>query len=319
MCGRSIGSLPLPFVAETGKRRSKIKESSRILNIVLFAATCITTTMMGAVFADAGDGPPDTVEQWLMFFLRGCLFSGPLMGILLAHEMGHYIAGRRHNLRITPPFFIPCPPLKLFGVPLLIPGTFGAIIKIRSLMADRNALIRVGAWGPLAGSIVAIPMLAVGIYLSQSMPAPSGQQEAITINFGSSAILEFMCLIRFGYFSFERVILLHPTALAAWYGLFVTALNLLPIGQLDGGHVMYALLGPRRAPTGSLLVFLALIPLGILLWPGWLFFGVMVAILGLKHPPPLDPHAPLDRSARLIGCATVILFVLVFIPIPISI
>lgn len=278
----------------------------------------MTTTMIGAVFADVSDGPPGTLEQWFFFFLRGCLFSGPLMGILLAHEMGHYIAGRRHNLRVTLPFFIPCPPLKIFGVPLLIPGTFGAIIKIRSLITDRNALIRVGAWGPLAGSFVAIPMLAVGIYFSQSMPPPSGEGP-VAISFGSSAIMEFMCWIRFGYFSFDRTILLHPTALAAWYGLFVTALNLLPIGQLDGGHVLYALLGPRRAPWGSKVVLVCLIPLGILLWPGWLFFGILVSILGLKHPPPIDPHSPLDRGARLIGYATIILFVLIFIPVPISI
>jgi membrane-associated protease RseP (regulator of RpoE activity) len=150
------------------------------------------------------------------------------------------------------------------------------------------------------------------------MPAAPTGQEQIGISFGTSALFELMCWARFGYFSFDRVILLHPIALAAWYGLFVTALNLLPIGQLDGGHVLYALLGPRRAPIGSFAVLVCLIPLGILLWPGWLFFGVLVTVLGWRHPPPLDPYTPLDRGARLIGCATVILFLLIFIPIPIS-
>ncbi len=274
--------------------------------------------MMGAMFAGTNPGPPDTVAEWAAFFFRGCLFSGPLMAILLAHEMGHYIAGRRNNLNVTLPFFIPCPPIKLFGVPLLIPGTFGAIIKIRSVITDRNALMSIGAWGPLAGCIVGIPLLAVGIYYSKSLPLPPGQ-ESFTISFGSSAILEFLCWLRFGHLSFDRAIDLHPTALAAWYGLFVTALNLLPIGQLDGGHVLYALLGPRRGPVASIVVLACLIPLGILLWPGWLFFGVLVTILGLKHPPPLDPYTPLDRGAWIIGCATIVLFALIFIPVPISI
>lgn len=305
-------------VERIDERRSKIGKFSRVLYIVLFVATCVTTTMRGASFADMSRLPLHTVEDWVVFFLRGCLFSVPLMGILLAHEMGHFIAGKRHSLNITPPLFIPCPPISLFGMTLLIPGTFGAIIKIRSLITDRNALIRVGAWGPLAGSFVAIPMLAVGVYYSQSIPLPPGGQEHVGISFGTSALLELMCWVRFGHFSFEQAVLLHPIGLAAWYGLFVTALNLLPIGQLDGGHVLYALLGPRKAPIGSLAVLICLIPLGILLWPGWLFFGVLVTILGWRHPPPLDPYTPLDRGAKLIGCAAVILFLLIFIPIPIS-
>lgn len=278
----------------------------------------MTTTMMGAVFANDGRTTLDTFEQWAIFFLMGGQFSLPLMAILLAHEMGHYIAGRRSNLNITPPYFIPCPPVGFWGVTVPLPGTFGAFIKIRSLITDRNALIKVGACGPLAGSLVAIPMLALGIFLSKATPQVAAQQHP-GISLGSSLILELMYLIRFGDFSSGQVIFLHPTALAAWFGLFVTAINLLPMGQLDGGHVLYALVGPQRARTASLVVLACLIPLGIFFWPGWLFFGVLVTVLGLKHPPPLDSVTPLDSSGKLLGWATVILFSLVFIPVPFSV
>ncbi len=228
------------------------------------------------------------------------------MSILLVHESGHYLAGRRHRLDVTPPYFIPAiPPL----------GTFGAFIKIRSPITDRKALVEVGASGPVAGALVAIPLLIVGLYLSKVQPQ-IGQAKGFT--FGSSIILELLCWLRFGKFTSSATILLHPTAIAAWFGLFVTSMNLLPIGQLDGGHVIYALFGPRRAQIISVVVFACLIPLGILLWPGWLIFGILAFFLGLRHPPPLDPYTPLDRAGRLLGWAAIVLFVLTFIPVPLN-
>lgn len=242
----------------------------------------------------------------LDFFLGGWLFSVPLLSILLVHEMGHYLTGRRHHLDVTLPYFIPAiPPL----------GTFGAFIKIRSPIMDRNSLMDVGAAGPLAGSLVAIPFLILGLYFSEMRPHTT---EVSGLTLGSSIILEMVCLLRFGEFSFNATILLHPTAMAAMFGLFVTAMNLLPIGQLDGGHVVYALFGPRGAKIVGLTCFVALVPLGILVWPGWLMFAVLVFFLGLRHPPPIYYELPLDPRRRIIGWIAVVLFILTFVPEPLK-
>ncbi|MEI8183701.1 MAG: site-2 protease family protein [Desulfomonile sp.] len=268
--------------------------------MVLFLATAITTTAVGALYVN------QTLDSWFVFFLRGWVFSVPLMLILVVHEMGHYLTGKRRALDVTPPYFIPAiPPL----------GTFGAFIKIRSPIPDNKVLMEVGAWGPIAGAMVAIPLLMIGLVLSEIRP-PSGTHEGLAL--GSSIILELLCLIRFGQFSFNAEILLHPTAMAAWFGLFVTAMNLLPIGQLDGGHVIYALFGQRRAWLISLVVLICLIPLGIFLWPGWCVFGVLAVVLGLKHPSPVNPYIPLDRGGKILGWTAVILFILSFIPVPIT-
>jgi len=262
--------------------------------------TACTTTAVGALYANT------TFDSWGPFLLRGWVFSVPLMAILLVHEMGHYVTGRVRRLDVTPPYFIPAiPPL----------GTFGAFIKIRSPIPDRKVLLEIGALGPIAGACLAIPLLFVGLLLSEARP-PSGASEGIKL--GSSIVLELLCLLRFGHFSFEWEILLHPTALAAWFGLFVTSMNLLPIGQLDGGHVTYGLFGARAAQLISLTALLCLIPLGVFLWPGWLVFGVMTLILGLRHPPPLNPYSGLDGPGRVLGWIAVVLFVISFIPVPLS-
>ncbi len=273
------------------------------LNIALFVITAITTTVAGAIYAN------DRFDAWLPFILRGWVFSVPLMSILLTHEMGHFLAGKRRRLDVTPPYFLPAPP------PL---GTFGAFIKIRSPIPDRDALMEVGAAGPLAGSVIAIPLLLLGLFLSE--PAPRALEPvAAGFSLGSSILLEMFCLLRFGDYSSHLTVFLHPTALAAWFGLFVTAMNLLPVGQLDGGHVIYALVGERRARLVSFGFLGCMLVLGILYWPGWLVFGVLVTILGLRHPPPLDGLTPLSRSRRIVGMIALVLFVLTFIPAPIEI
>lgn len=265
----------------------------------MFIGTVITTTFVGALYAN------EKYDGWLTFFLSGWVFSVPLMSILLVHEMGHYLTGRRRFMDVTPPYFIPAPP------PL---GTFGAFIKIRSPIFNRSALVEVGASGPVAGSVVAIPLLVVGLALSEFRPQVVHTQG---FSFGSSVILELLSYAVFGDFSFNATVLLHPTALAAWFGLFVTAMNLLPIGQLDGGHVVYGLFGPRAAQKISFGAFLALFPLA-LVWPGWLMFSLLVYFLGLRHPPPLDPHTPPTPGAKVLGWVAVVLFILTFIPVPIG-
>ncbi|MDQ1239563.1 MAG: hypothetical protein QG577_1749, partial [Thermodesulfobacteriota bacterium] len=175
--------------------------------------------------------------------------------------------------------------------------------------------LEIGALGPNAGACLAIPLLFLGLLHSEARP-PSGASEGIKL--GSTLVLELLCLLRFGHFSVEWEILLHPTALAAWFGLFVTSMNLLPIGQLDGGHVTYGLFGARPARLISWAALVCLIPLGIFLWPGWLVFGVMTLILGLRHPPPLNPYTDLDARGRILGWTAVILFLICFIPVPLS-
>jgi membrane-associated protease RseP (regulator of RpoE activity) len=269
--------------------------------VLLFVATSLTTTVAGALYAN------EKFDSLWLVFLRGCWFSVPLMMILLAHEMGHYLAGRRHFLDVTLPYFIPAPP------PV---GTFGAFIRIRSAITNRRVLIEVGACGPISGSLVAIPMLMVGLLLSEVTPTKG---PAAGMALGSSLILEICSLIRFGHLTWDANVMLHPIALAAWFGLFVTAMNLLPIGQLDGGHVVYALFGPRRAKIVSMVALGSLVPLGIVFWPGWFVFGLLAVLLGMKHPPPIDPITPLDRTGLLIGYVAILLFVLTFIPVPLSI
>jgi membrane-associated protease RseP (regulator of RpoE activity) len=272
------------------------------LHVLLFAATFCAVTFAGSLYAS------EWTEWSFGAFLRGWVFSVPLMSILLVHEMGHFLAGRRRNLEVTPPYFLPAPP------PL---GTFGAFIKIKSFIPDRNALMEVGAAGPLAGSVVAIPMLFVGIWLSRMEPSSGGAREGLVL--GSSLLLEIACWLRFGEFSFTGDVFLHPTALASWFGLFVTAMNLLPIGQLDGGHVVYALFGGRAARLVSIVGFCALIPLGAFLWHGWLVFCLIVLVgLGLKHPPPLYEWEPLGPRGRALGWCCVALLILTFVPAPIS-
>jgi membrane-associated protease RseP (regulator of RpoE activity) len=229
------------------------------------------------------------------------------MTILAVHEMGHYLSGRRYRLDISLPYFIPAPVI----FPL---GTFGALIKIRSPIPNRSVLVKIGASGPVSGSLVAIPLLILGIALSEIRP-PSGAQG---FALGSSMIFELACLLRFGQFSSEATIILHPTAVAAWAGLFVTALNMLPIGQLDGGHVVYGLFGPREARIISLGFLLCLVPLGAFLWLGWLVFGTIILLLGARHPAPLDPYTPLDARSRVLAWCAIILFVLTFVPVPIA-
>lgn len=283
-------------------REELVIRRSPVINIVLFVITMISTTAVGGLYAN------DTFESWPSFLFNGLVFSVPLMSILSLHEMGHYMAGRRRGLNVTLPYFIPSiPPL----------GTFGAFIKVRSLIPNRKILMEVGAWGPLSGAVVAIPMLFLGLWLSEAYPHNSVPETGIS--FGTSLILEIGCLIRFGDFSFNNMVILHPTAMAAWFGLFVTAMNLLPIGQLDGGHVIYSLFGSRASKLISMAIFATLIPLGIFVWHGWLVFGALTLLLGLKHPPPLDEFTPLDKSGRLTGYAAIALFILTFVPAPISV
>lgn len=267
-------------------------------NVILFLITLLTTVLAGAL----QEGVNPFADPRGLY--RGIPFSFSLMGILLAHEFGHYWAARKHGLSVTLPYFIPAPP---------IIGTFGAFIKMRSPVRDRRTLMDVGAAGPLVGIVAAVPLLIAGLRLSEVRPV---QGEA-GIHLGSSLLLWFLSRIVVGPLPEGYDIVIHPVGFAGWIGLLVTALNLLPAGQLDGGHVGYALFGERQNLI-SKIVFAALVLLGILGWQGWLVWAVLLWFLGLRHPAPSEWWVPLDRKRKIIGWATAAVFVLTFIPVPFS-
>lgn len=266
------------------------------LQIVLFALTFVTTLVAGTLLAGANPlkNPAD--------LLLGLMFSIPLLSILGVHEMGHYVAARRHGVAVTPPYFIPAPSFI---------GTFGAFIKIKSPVPHRNALLDIGAAGPIAGAVIAIPVLLVGLGLSVLKPSAG----VAGIPLGESLLFRAATYAVIGDVPKGFDVVLHPVAFAGWIGLLVTALNLLPSGQLDGGHIAYAVFGSGYAKVARAVPFV-LLPMGYL-WGGWIIWAVMLFFLGTRHPAPVFAEIPLSRGRRLVGLASGVLFLLCFTPSPV--
>jgi len=239
------------------------------------------------------------------FLAGGVLFAVSLLGILGAHEFGHYWASRRNRVNATLPFFIPAPPI-------FIAGTFGAFIQIKDPIPNRRVLMEIGAAGPIAGFIVAVPTLIIGLSLSRV--APAGDFSGMT--FGSSLLLELFSkiILGVGVSSTEFNIELHPVAFAGWIGLLVTAFNLLPIGQLDGGHIIYAMFGDKCGAV-SKLFFVLLFPLGYV-WNGWWLWALIITLFGFKHAPVIDDSIILAKKHRIMGLFSIAIFVVTFIPVP---
>ena len=272
------------------------------IHIVLFGATLLTTTLAGTF--QAGGNPLSDPFALVL----GLPFALTLLLILLSHEMGHYLLARIHGVWASLPYFIPGPPFFV--------GTFGAFIRMKSAPANRSALFDIGAAGPWAGVVFAIPAVIIGLALSEVKPL--GPPSASGIILGDSLLFSALITLVLDVTPDEVRVILHPIALAGWFGLFVTFLNLLPVGQLDGGHVVYSLFGPlhRWIARAFLLVILVL---GFQGWNGWFVWVVLLAILGIDHPPTDDPVLPLDRKRTIYGWCTVGLFVLTFTPVPITI
>jgi membrane-associated protease RseP (regulator of RpoE activity) len=270
------------------------------LHLILFLLTFVTTTVAGAI-QECVDPLANPLE-----ILSGLPFALTLMLILLVHEMGHYLTSRYYNVKATLPYFIPGPSFI---------GTFGAFIKMQSQMPDRRTLFDIGASGPLAGLVFSIPAVVLGLQLSTIEPAePSACNNII---FGSSLLFRFLTKETLGFFP-AHAFTLHPVATAGWVGLFVTAMNLLPAGQLDGGHVNYALFG-RRYIWLSRLTVLAILLLGVTRWSGWLIWGVLLLFMGVRHPPPVDSETPLDAKRKLLGWLLLATLFVTFMPIPFAI
>ena len=276
-----------------------------------------------AVYLDQqfNDRKGPTLKNWVLFFvlLGSTLFTTYLAGgklyalslflILGAHEFGHYFAGVRNGVRTTLPLFIPAPP----GLFLL--GTFGAMIAIKDPIPNRRVLMEIGAAGPIAGFIVAVPILVIGLFLSEIV-VPTGQSG---FSFGSSIIMLVLSKAILGVtpLSVDFNIQLHPIALAGWVGLFVTAINLFPIGQLDGGHILYALIG-KKSQIWAKLFFVFLLSL-IFFWPNWGVWAILLLVLTRFKSAPLDDdEVLLKRIHKRAGYAAIIIFFLTFIPIPIE-
>jgi len=272
------------------------KKRIPILHISLFLVTVLTTLFAGALQQGV-----DPLEDYAGL-LKGIPFACSLLFILGSHEFGHYYMARRNGVDATLPLFIPAPSLI---------GTFGAVIRMKSPIMDRRALIDIGAAGPLVGIAVTIPILITGLYLSKVQPIPS--EGAITL--GSSALIAFFSWLVHGPLPEGMDVVLHPLAFSGWIGLLVTSLNLMPVGQLDGGHVAYALFGSRQKYLGWFFVAV-IIFLGTFFSAGWLLWVVFIYFVGVKHPPVVYDWVPLDPKRKLIGWLTILVFILTFTPVP---
>ena len=267
-------------------------------NVLLFVATLFTTIIAGAGWAGVD------LRQDPHLFYRGFPFAGALLLILGCHEAGHYVLSRRWGVPASLPYFIPLP----MGL-----GTLGAFIKLRSPILNRRVLFDIGAAGPLAGFVVAIPIILIGLSLSDVQP--STHQPGLTL--GSSLLFSFLTKWVLGASPSDYTIILHPLAFAGWIGLFITALNLLPVGQLDGGHLIYAIFSKRhRIVTVATLAIL--IPLGFF-WQGWFVWAALTVFFGFHHPPVIDELTPLDRGRKYLGWVCLAIFALSFTPVPFQI
>ena len=270
------------------------------LHLLLFFLTLFSTVVAGAIQTGI-----DLLKEPGKIY-KGLPFSLTLMTILLCHELSHYFASRKHNTKATLPYFIPAP---------TIIGTFGAFIKMKSPIVTRKALVDIGASGPIAGFIVSVIVSIVGLSLSKVV-AVRGMEGVLGL--GDSLLFSFLSNIILNYQSGSQDILLHPVAFAGWIGLFVTSLNLIPVGQLDGGHIAYALFGEKHFFFSKVLIII-MVFLGLLLWEGWTIWAILLLILGTRHPPVLYWEVPLDYRRKFIGWLALVIFVLTFIPVPFKI
>ncbi|MGH2628179.1 MAG: site-2 protease family protein, partial [Anaerolineales bacterium] len=313
------------------------KRSNPWINLVLFLATSASVVFAGVAYSagyrSAGlSGSPPSID-WLQDLPLGIAFAVSLLSILSAHEFGHYLAARSHGTEVTLPYFLPMPSTL---------GTLGAFIQLKEPPRDRRALLDIGLSGPVAGLAVAIPVLALGLYLSDvgPLPASAGAMSGYVLEGNSILYLSMKYLIT-GHLLPEPIsyggvppllywiryvvtaqpapvggldILLHPIAWAGWAGLLVTALNLIPSGQLDGGHVLYVLVG-RLADLVRPLLILGLLALGTF-WSGWLIWAVLLFFLGRGHARPLDEITPLNPRRRVAALLAMLVLFLLFIPVP---
>jgi membrane-associated protease RseP (regulator of RpoE activity) len=283
-----------------------------LVNLLLLGATIVSTIFAGAFLWVAYRGGTALTATDLLW--GGIFFAAPLMLILGLHELAHYWMARRHHVDASLPFFLPVPP------PILIFGTFGAFISLREPFPDKKALLDIGAAGPIAGFLVALPVTLLGLHLSAGAPALAPTicgPTFLGFSYGNLVIGEPTIWALFTYFVPGAGSNLHPLALAGWVGILVTAINLLPAGQLDGGHVARALLG-KNSVWASWAVLIILVGLGALFYTGWLIFAVFIFLVGMRHPPPLNDLTGIGAPRIAVGLVAVGILITGFTLVPLA-
>ena len=318
--------------------------SNPLINLALFVATLISVVFSGALFAnvhlygaDLAAQAPSSMQEVLGLLDGGIPFALSLLAILLAHEFGHYLAGRYHNTAVTLPYFLPLPGTIL--------GTLGAFIRMQEPPKNRKVLLDIGLAGPLAGFFVAVPILLIGLSQSILTNLPTEQAAAGGLSLEGNSILYLLAKYAVkgellpAPLSFEGVnpllywaryfftgqpipfggldVLVHPLAWAGWAGLLVTSLNLIPVGQLDGGHLLYVLMG-RRARLAWPVAIVGLVLMGFV-WSGWWLWAALIFLLGRTHARTRDEITDLDPRRRLLAIGGLLLFLVTFTPIPLFI
>jgi membrane-associated protease RseP (regulator of RpoE activity) len=287
------------------------------LHVLLLLLTIVTTTLVGAMhyFSFSTGFTQDDTDLAVSvfaepgFYLTGLWYSGTILAILGCHEMGHYLACRRYNVDATLPFFLP--------VPLPLTGTLGAFIRIRARIPSKQALFDIAIAGPIAGFVVAVPALFLGLAMSAVERVPD---DFVGMELGEPLLFRIAAWLVWGTLGDGVSINMHPMAFAAWFGLLATALNLFPIGQLDGGHIAHAVLGRR-----STYVTLAMVACAIGLtfvsssWLVWtILMVIMLFAMGPQHPPTLDEYTPLDSTRIALAWVALAMLVVCFTPAPIE-
>jgi membrane-associated protease RseP (regulator of RpoE activity) len=284
------------------------------LHVLLFALTVVTTTIVGAAqyasFLDDFRGSAALPMSFPALLVRGFWYSGTILAILGCHELGHYFACRYYDVDASLPFFIPAP--------VLLTGTMGAFIRIREPIPQKRMLFDIGIAGPIAGFLVAVPALFIGMAMSHVVRLPANQSNMLEL--GEPLLFKLASWLLWGTQPDGYSLNMHPMAFAAWFGLLATALNLFPMGQLDGGHISYAVLGSRVSTyvtfaTVAVALGLAWFATSWIVWT--LLTVAMLVMFGPRHPRVFDEDVPLDRTRLLLALFAVAMFVLCFTPAPI--
>jgi membrane-associated protease RseP (regulator of RpoE activity) len=283
--------------------------------VVLFCLTLVTTTIVGMGHYESFYQGFRSVElpfsNWELA-LRGLWYSASILSILGAHEFGHYYACRYYGVNASLPYFLP--------VPFVLTGTLGAFIRIRQPIPGKRELFDIGIAGPIAGFLVALPVLMVGMYLSRVVQVPP-DYEGLVFELGEPLLFKASAWLTFGAVDEGYTVYMHPMAFAAWFGLLATALNLFPMGQLDGGHIAYAVLG-RRSTLVTAGTVLSLVGLSFVSssWIVWTVLTIsMLVVFGPRHPRTFDEHVPLDTPRMWLALFALVMFVLCFSPAPIEV